>query len=57
MDEKVKQLLERQAAWQRSLRDLSWAEKLRMAEAWRGVLLVFRNMRASEDKDSQKPSG
>ncbi|MGQ0652080.1 MAG: hypothetical protein ACT4P4_07430 [Betaproteobacteria bacterium] len=33
--DKLKALLERQARWQRARRGLSWAEKIRMAEAVR----------------------
>lgn len=35
-------LLDRQAAWQRSRRDLSWAEKVRMAERARPATEAWR---------------
>jgi hypothetical protein len=45
----VKRLLEQQADWQRSRRNLSWPEKLRMVVAWRETLLVFRELRTSQN--------
>jgi hypothetical protein len=33
MDDKTRALLERQAHWQASRKDLSWEEKIRMVEA------------------------
>ena len=41
----MRQLFERQAAWQASLRHLSWPEKVRMAEAIRESLVNLRNTR------------
>lgn len=41
MDE-IRHLLERQAAWQRSRGDLTWAEKIRIAEMMREALLELR---------------
>jgi hypothetical protein len=38
----IEQLLERQARWQRSLRKLTWAEKIRMAEKVRDSILLLR---------------
>jgi len=46
----VKRILEQQADWQRSRRDLSWPEKLRMATACRETLLIFRELRASQPR-------
>ena len=40
MDEKIRELLERQAAWQRGRASLSWEEKLEMS-------LVMREARAA----------
>jgi len=38
----LRELFERQAAWQAGRRRLSWAEKVRMAEAMRETLARFR---------------
>jgi len=38
----VMALLERQATWQESLRDLSWSEKVRMAEKLRESVVELR---------------
>lgn len=46
----VKRLLERQEAWQKSRRLLSWPEKLRMAEALRETLHEFARLRASSGR-------
>ena len=42
MDDVMK-LLERQAAWQKSLKLLSWPEKIRIAEAIRESILQIRS--------------
>ncbi len=42
----MRELFERQAAWQASRRDLSWPEKVRMAEAIRESVIRLRNMRS-----------
>jgi hypothetical protein len=44
----VKQLLARQAEWQKARRLLSWPEKLRQAEEMRETLRRFEVLRASE---------
>jgi hypothetical protein len=41
----MQELLERQAAWQKSRAKLSWAEKIKMAEAVRGTAVAFKEMR------------
>lgn len=46
----MRDLFERQAAWQAARRHLSWPEKLRMAEAMRESLVGFRNMRQADPK-------
>jgi hypothetical protein len=38
----VKDILEKQAEWQRGLRSLPWPEKVRMAEALRDPIRRFR---------------
>ncbi|HUY36021.1 MAG TPA: hypothetical protein VMV69_25000 [Pirellulales bacterium] len=40
--EHIQQSLDRQAAWQKGRKSLSWPEKIRMAEAVRESLLQFR---------------
>ena len=41
----VRQLLERQAAWQKSRKSLTWPEKIRMAEAIRESVLELLRTR------------
>ena len=38
----TQRLLERQARWQKSRKDLSWSEKVRMAERVRATILKLR---------------
>jgi hypothetical protein len=38
----IARLLERQAQWQKSLRDLPWPEKIRMVEAAREDIAALR---------------
>jgi hypothetical protein len=45
----VRQLLQRQADWQRSQRRLSWPEKVRWVEAVHGAIRQFRDMRAGRE--------
>ena len=40
--DEIKAMLQRQAAWQLRLADLSWAEKIRMAESVRESVLLIR---------------
>jgi hypothetical protein len=46
----MRELFERQAAWQAGRRRLSWPEKVRMAEAMRESLVRFRIMRQTDPK-------
>jgi len=46
----VRQLLERQAAWQKTRARLSWSEKIRQAEVLRDALLTLRHTRPSQIK-------
>ena len=46
-------LLKRQAAWQKSRKDLSWPEKIRMAEAVRESVLQLR--RTGRNAGEPKP--
>ena len=46
----MRELFERQAAWQAGRRRLSWPEKVRMAEAIRESLVHLRNMRSIDPK-------
>jgi hypothetical protein len=48
MDRWVKDLLERQAAWQRSRSSLSWEEKLRQSLVMREAQLSLRGAMAKE---------
>lgn len=41
----TRQLLERQAQWQKSRQALSWPEKIRMAQSIRDSVEVFRSDR------------
>ena len=47
----VQELLKKQAEWQRKLRSLTWAEKIRMAEAIRESVL---RLGPSAPKDQEK---
>jgi hypothetical protein len=55
----MRELFERQAAWQARRRSLSWAEKLRLAEAVRDSIIRLRQMRSinpeAEPSDKPKP--
>jgi hypothetical protein len=46
----MRELFERQAAWQSARRRLSWPEKVRMAEAMRESAIRFRAMRLADPK-------
>jgi hypothetical protein len=43
----IQQMLERQALWQRSRQNLSWPEKIRMAERVRDSIVPLRAMTPS----------
>jgi hypothetical protein len=49
----IQRLLERQAAWQKNRKSLSWPEKIRMAEAIRESVLQIR--RTSPPKVNEPP--
>jgi hypothetical protein len=38
----VRKMLERRAEWQRTLRDLPWSEKVRMAAKLRSAMIALR---------------
>jgi hypothetical protein len=46
------ELLRRQEAWQRSLRKLPWAEKLRMAARVREAVLKMRRPKTTEPTEA-----
>jgi hypothetical protein len=48
-------LLERQAEWQRKLRDIPWPEKLRMAARVRESVIGLRRAKHSESVDRGGP--
>lgn len=54
MNETTKKLFERQAAWQKARRQLSWPEKIAMAEAIRETLVLLRRGQPSADR-TQSP--
>ena len=45
----IERLLERQARWQKRLRDLAWPEKVRMAQAIRDSVARWSLIRKSAD--------
>jgi hypothetical protein len=47
----IEQLLERQARWQQSRANLSWAEKLRLAETLRDAALAL----GSAERNTPRP--
>ena len=51
----VRDLLARQAAWQKSLRSLPWAEKIRMAENLRQSVEMLRATRRSKHNPDTHP--
>ena len=46
----IAKLLERQAAWQKSRRDWSWAEKVRLAERIRESIAIWSSGRRKGDE-------
>lgn len=52
MTNDVRALLERQARWQKSRKTLSWAEKVRMAEAIRESIHRLRGARELKNAES-----
>ena len=55
MDERIKELLEKQAAWQRSRAALSWEEKLRLSLVMRETQRALSKSGRSERKDIVQP--
>ena len=51
----VRQLLERQAAWQKGRKSLSWPEKIRMVEAIRESVLELSRTRPDAPIDATTP--
>jgi hypothetical protein len=52
----VLKLLERQARWQKSRKDLSWAEKIRMAERVRADAARWSSTGRKASPPSRKPA-
>jgi len=50
-------LLKRQAEWQRTLRDIPWPEKLRMAARVRDSVIKLRRAKLSESADGGRRMG
>jgi hypothetical protein len=58
MNDEVRKLLERQAEWQKSRATLSWAEKVRMAEAVReSAATLIRSWRPVTSSRPERKSG
>lgn len=55
MDKRIKQLLERQAQWQRNRAALSWEEKLRMSLIMSETQRALRGSGALRQDPSKKP--
>lgn len=53
MTDEVRELLERQARWQKSRRSLSWAEKIRMVEAIRESILRLRDAPTISEREDE----
>jgi hypothetical protein len=53
MTDDVRELLERQARWQKSRKALSWSEKVRLAEAIRESILRLREAREPKSSESR----
>jgi hypothetical protein len=51
----IHRLLERQSEWQKRRKDLSWPEKIHMAEAMRETVLGFQEMRRRFRESSSGP--
>ncbi|MBI3405294.1 MAG: hypothetical protein HY046_07520 [Acidobacteria bacterium] len=51
MNKELKELFERQAAWQKGRAKLSWPEKIRMVEALRESIIRIRKKKAAVKKD------
>jgi hypothetical protein len=55
MDKRIKQLLERQAQWQRNRAALSWEEKLRMSLIMRETQKALRKSAVPGQSTARKP--
>ncbi len=51
----LRETLERQARWQRERAQLSWPEKIRLAEVMREALLVLRAGRPPREQPREQP--
>lgn len=56
MDKRIKELLERQAEWQRNRAALSWEEKLKMSLIMRETQRALRASGGSRRDPSKKPT-
>lgn len=57
MTDDVRDLLERQARWQKSRKLLSWPEKVRLAEAIRESILLLRGTITQKSMPPRAPRG
>jgi hypothetical protein len=57
MDKRIKELLERQAEWQRNRAALSWEEKLKMSLIMRETQRALRGNYDPRQDLSRKPTG
>jgi len=48
----ARQILERQAAWQKTRAQLSWPDKIRQAEALREAVVELRRSRVTQERKS-----
>lgn len=51
----IAELLKRQAEWQKSLKDLTWEEKVRMAERVRDCVAQLKRAKARRPDGSMEP--
>jgi hypothetical protein len=56
MDKRIKELLERQAKWQRDRAALSWEEKLKMSLIMRETQRALRGSDSPRRNPSRKPT-
>jgi hypothetical protein len=50
-------LFERQEAWQKARKDLSWSQKIRLVEALQGSIRQLRGLPCDRTKQPTGPSG
>jgi len=55
MDQRLKDMLDRQAAWQRSRSRVSWEEKLRMSLVMREAQLMLRENARTKNQEASHP--